>query len=916
MKNSYIKKYIVMIKFYFHTSILFTFFIFFSCSANAEIVPKVLIINSYHYGFKWTDLVMEGIRDELGESESNIEYYVEYMDAKRSSAYSDDFLYDRLSKLYKDIDFNLIIISDDRALDFISRYRKRLFINIPVVFCGINDFKSSSIEGIENITGIAENVNIKSNIDLILRLFPNTKNIFSVSDGSETSLANLRRLQRNYPHYKSRLNFIEYHSLSSDSLLERLRSLPRDSVVLHLGYFSDTAGSMFSAGESVRMVAEASPVPVFGMWDWMFGYGIFGGVLTSGYEQGRSAGQLARRILDGESASSIPVVLESPTSTMFDYRQLTRFRYSSSWLPVDAEVRFEPESGLYRYRSVVWTATAVFACMLFVITILVFNIRARLRAEKTLRSSREFLDRIIDSISDPVFVKDERRRYIHVNQAFCEYTHLDRDDILGKNDSEICFENVSGYVGVHDESVISTGVERILENSVFNNDGSQSIFVTKKNRFVDGVGNYYIVGVSMDVTDIRNAEIRSKEACEISEQANRAKSEFLANMSHELRTPLNGALGMLQVLMETDINEEQMQYIVLAQNSCNNLVKIISDILDLSKIESGTYKVVSESFNLNEFVTDVQAAVSISTVSNSHALQFDVASDLPNIVVGDQLRLRQILFNLIGNASKFTSDGAVRVSIDQIPSANGRFIFWFCVEDSGIGIPEEKIDTIFDPFVQADGSSTRRYGGVGLGLSIVRRLVCLLDGFIELQSTVGKGTSFEVAIPMSCGCAFLPETPETEEEQAYALPARVLIADDDPVGRLAASAMIRKMGVECDVAENGLEAVDACASSWYDCILMDMQMPGLDGLQAARRIHGLRDDLGLPRIPVVVLTAHAMHGDRERFLENGMDGYLAKPVRFEDLKKALHEVAKGRLGQHHQERKVASPVVEVKDIVQ
>ena len=860
-----------------------------SCFAGE--LPKVLVLNSYHEGFRWTDLIMDGIKFELGENEDSVEYYIEYMDGKRFSSMSGYIADMKMKNVYTKMNFDLIILSDDRSLDYFLNNYSKYFQGVPAIFCGINDFSPNLIDEFDDITGIAENFSVESNIELMLKVFPETRTIVSVSDSSETSRANLRRLQRQYPKFLSRINFIEFHDLPISSLQERLATLPQDSLVLHLSYFSSADGVVLAPGESVRMVAEASAVPVFGMWDWMFGNGIIGGVLTSGFEQGRAAGILARRILAGERAGSIPVILESPTSTLFDYRQLSRFGVTPSMLPPDAQVRFEPEGILYKYRDVIWSLVLIFAVLLLVILVLGFNIRARRRAERSLRSSREFLDRIIDSLSDPVSVKDHRLRYIHVNQAFCDNAGLRREEIIGKDDPSVFPQDRAAQFQKNDALVLSGGGEDVSEDILVSKDGEQSVSVTKKARFADGAGKYFIVAASRDVTEIRRAEIQSKEAFELSEQASKAKSEFLANMSHELRTPLNGAIGMLQLLYGTDLDEEQSKFISIAERSCNNLISILSDILDLSKIESGKLQIVEESFSPMDFISGIAETFQYGPNLKPYALRFQIAEDLPDSVVGDHVRLRQILFNLVGNATKFTPGGEVCVSIAAIPRAAGLISLWFRVEDTGIGIPEDKIEAIFDPFVQADGTSARKFGGVGLGLSIVRRLVCILDGSILLQSRQGRGTDIELVVPVRPGVPVASPEPESSEARQDVLPGKILLADDDPVGRFAASSMLERMGVECRAVEDGLQAVEACAAEEFDVILMDMQMPGVDGLEATRMIRAARDAAGQPRIPVIVLTAHAMQGDRERFLESGMDGYLSKPLRMEDLRAALVAIA-------------------------
>jgi|MTBAKSStandDraft_2_1061841.scaffolds.fasta_scaffold00682_12 PAS domain S-box-containing protein len=391
----------------------------------------------------------------------------------------------------------------------------------------------------------------------------------------------------------------------------------------------------------------------------------------------------------------------------------------------------------------------------------------------------------------------------------------------------------------------------------------------------------------------RQVEEALRAATAQAEAASRTKSEFLANMSHEIRTPLNGMLGMLQLLRDTIQSPEQDECTGTALDSGRHLLTILNDILDFSQMEAGALRLTSEPLD----VAKVLAAVGklFSPVCRARGLEFsfhvDPALDRP--ILGDPARLRQVLFNLVGNAVKFTDQGFVRVEAYPLPPTRpGEARVFFSVSDTGIGIADEQLPGIFQPFTQADGSLTRRHQGTGLGLSIVKRLVELMGGNVVLESEPGKGCTVSFCIRARDGNA-VPDQAAEPLEHARCPALRVLVVEDDTVNRTLTARFLGKLGHSAAQAENGQEALERLHREDFDCVLMDVQMPVLDGIAATLAIRAKPGLGGRERIPVIALTAHAMLGDRERCLEAGMDGYLSKPVDLEELSRALRLTCTG-----------------------
>jgi PAS domain S-box-containing protein len=393
-----------------------------------------------------------------------------------------------------------------------------------------------------------------------------------------------------------------------------------------------------------------------------------------------------------------------------------------------------------------------------------------------------------------------------------------------------------------------------------------------------------VLGMGRDISDMKNLERELRKAIAV-------KSEFLATMSHEIRTPLAGILGIAEMALKRETPPDLHEDLRMISDSAGSLNRIINDILDFSKIEAGRIELLSVGFELDSLLDNVMKTFKLSAQSKAIGLFVEVGKEVPKTLVGDPHRLKQILSNLVSNAIKFTDRGFVRVGVSADEVKSGKVMLRLSVQDTGSGIPKAKLNKLFQSFVQLDLSSPRRRGGTGLGLIISRQLARLMGGNLEVRSRAGHGSTFTTTVLLDIGARPAEkDRPVCTVGQLHPV-LKILLAEDNPVNVAFLKRYLTSSGYQVNCAPNGLEAVQALTRDQYDLVLMDIQMPELDGVEATRRIRSGTLPRVDPHIPIIALTAYAMKGDRERFLEAGMNGYVSKPVDFKELTRVIGELA-------------------------
>ena len=546
---------------------------------------------------------------------------------------------------------------------------------------------------------------------------------------------------------------------------------------------------------------------------------------------------------------------------------------------------------------------------------MIWNVVDRLKAEEALRLKSQELEDFFQSSLDLLCIADFEGQFVRLNPQWESVLGYGRKELEGR-----LFFNL-----VHPEDIPAT-------RAAMEHLKRQQPLLNFENRYRCKDGSYrwiewraqprgnLIYAAARDVTERKRMERELREANlqleQAIERANRlaeraaaasaAKSEFLAHMSHEIRTPLNGVLGMLQLLMVTGLDEEQQRFAQAAASSAESLLALLEDILDLSRIEAGKLRLEPQDFEIRNLLESVMMVMAHGAAQKGLGLHLEVDPQLPRVLRGDPKRLRQVLTNLISNAIKFTPAGQIRISAGLESERGDEVVLRCSVKDTGIGIPEEKIGLLFQKFTQLDSSTTRNQGGAGLGLAISKQLCELMGGKIGVTSKVGEGSEFwftvslgkaaqrgsqEVSAP--AGRAAEPQEPGTGEGRPTlgVEGMRVLVVEDNRVNREVALEMLKRLGVAADAAENGLEALSKLRERHYELVLMDVQMPLMDGYEAARRIRAPGSGVKNPSVPIIALTAHALTSDRERCLAAGMNDYLSKPLRFPVLAETVQRWA-------------------------
>ena len=741
--------------------------------SNTE--KKVLILNSYHQDLVWTQDIMKGLNQVLDHPKNKFDVTFdktfEYLDFKKhTDSIYENSLYDFFKIKYKASKFDLIICTDDNALDFLLKHKKELYgDSIPVIFSGINCPRAYSQE----YTGVYENFEINSLIEIIDKLHPKHETIYIINDKSETGKQNEKKILMDLSRkfYNKKYEFLTDYSF--DELLDKVSNLKKQDIIILMSFTTDKNGRYIDYIKGLEQIRNATKNPIYSVWDFYLGHGIIGGAITTGLEQGRLAGEVAKRVANGESPIDIKAI-KAGYSYLFDYEELKAHNIKAS-LPDGSIMVNDPLSYLNEHLEIIISISVVFFVMIFIVILLSMRIRLKKRE--------------IEREQDQV-------RLIQQNEE-----------------------------------------------------------------------------------KLRREKIRAEEA-------NRIKSTFMANMSHEIRTPLNAIMGFSDLLAKDNVSPSKRQtYIDVISSNGNAVLKLIDDIIDIAKIETGLFSVSKSDYNINEMLKELKYFYNGQKLKK-HKGDVEIRTSPENldkkfVISTDGNRLRQVVMNLMNYALKYTDKGYIELGYKLDYSA--RPMVRFFVKDSGQGIPDNLVNKMLEGIWSTDHLADQKDQSAGMALSISRKIIELLGGSIWIEASSGVGTTYFFTLPFNPS-EFVPDpesllNKETPRTLYYWNDKRILVAEDEDNNFFLLREILAPTRVEITRALDGIEAVNYCQNDdGFDLVLMDIKMPRMNGLEATQRIKQFRADL-----PIIAQTAFAMAEDSERSAQAGCDAYIVKPIKKEDL---------------------------------
>ncbi len=858
--------------------------------------PSILNINSYYAGLNWTDEQADAFSASIHDQWPRARIYREYLDSKRK-VLTDDYISsfnDYLRAKYDDAHFDLVYVTDDDALQFVQRVKQDLVIlQAPIVFSGIDDLSKLPASLLDNATGVEEDLNREKLFNLISRHHPDLDQLVLLTRHADS----LGELARQHFQSKPDLTIHAFSEITATELREVFRSAsPKTVVLAGILRIKGPDEGYVPWGTQLREASRGASASIYLLDRAPLWSSVVGSNAGVAEEQGSVAGELAIKILSGASPTNVASVQGTPHTWIFNAVALKRFGIDPSQLEAGARI-VKPKPLLTPLQYLLVSAGALFVIFETALILYIISHRRRRKAVvRALQESEERLRGYLEHSPLPVAILGKDGGIAYINHRHASTFGYSVAELTNQQHWSLFFPNS------HYRDAVREAWRQELEaaKQEKRDPRAQEWKVRAKDgRLLDIQFNYTQIGehgfaVFFDVTERKRALEALEAATKNAQAANEAKSQFLANMSHEIRTPMNGVLGMAQLLMETNPTAEQRDYIKTIKDSSQLLLTVINDLLDLSKIEAGQMDLDKRPTELRPFVDSCIGLVEKAAREKGLALVCKIDDEVPSGIICDSNRLSQILLNLLSNAIKFTETGKISLEVACKYLSAQQAELSFKVSDTGIGIAPEHLEKIFLPFDQGDPSSTRRFGGTGLGLSISRRLVEMMGGQIAVRSRPDHGSTFSFTIVADLVSGTVQNRLDAgiQSRLADEFPLRILIAEDNPVNQKVARLVLNKMGYTPDIAANGVEALRMVKEGTYDVVLMDIQMPEMDGYTTSRKI---RDETPSDQQPwIIALTAHALTEDIEKCKAAGMDDYLSKPLRSAKLAEALQGATSAR----------------------
>ena len=845
-------------------------------NASAK-TQRVLVLNSFNEGYNWTDRIMQGVKNVLTEHEE-IDVFVDYMDAKRCSdaEYLVKF-HDMLAHKYRFHQFDAILSTDDPALDFLLEYGDTLFPEVPVVFCGINDYHPERIAGRELYTGIFETNDVKKTIDIVLKLQPLTREIVVISDNTISGNYFQEKIKRVESLFSEQTHFRYLENLSLDDLGAQLRDLPPTSIPLWASYLRTPKGVSISSQASVKFVSTNSPHPVYCVWD-VVGLGVIGGCVTSPNYQGETAAGRVVSLLAGQSLASMPIE-GSPPVYIFDYTVMTQFGLNEDDLPAGAIVRNRPFSFYNEFRTIIWLIIGLGLLLLSIIFGLTYSINERRKFVEALATSEERYRIMIDRTGQLVYDFDLKDTTIRLSGAIQAITGFPAEQFQTSD-----LESWSNMVHEDDRQRAMAVFDTALENGEdykseyrFRKNNGKIIQVEDSGSFIkDSEGKpFRMVGSMKDVSQRKKIEEQLRHGEKMS-----AIGQLAGGIAHDFNNQLAGVLGYAQMLVMDLEDPELRDYAIGIERAAKRSADLTTQLLAFSR--RGKYLAVD--LEIHEVVADV---ISILEHSIDKRIKIDRHFHTESIVTqGDPTQLQNAILNICLNARDAMLDGGVLTLKTKIANFERPFVTRqhetitpgnyavISITDTGCGMNQEVLSHIFEPFY-----TTKDVGkGTGMGLASAYGTVNNHKGVITVFSEEKKGTVVKVYLPLILSSTETPSLPQDEEPVKGH--AHVLVVDDESTVRNMACKMLTTLGYTVLTAQDGHEAIRIYQEQFaeIDLVVLDMIMPEMGGRETYSAMCNINPD-----VRVILSSGYSVNGEAQEILNLGVKAFLGKPFDFTEL---------------------------------